>query len=52
MAVRSGTGKIVKFFMDKSKGDNVSKLNAECQQLSDEDIVQLSTGIENGTLTY
>ena len=52
MAVRQGTGKVIKFFMDKSRGDNISGMNAEVAELTDKDLAQLTKGIEDGTLTY
>jgi hypothetical protein len=50
--VRQGTGKIIKYFMDKTNGDTISKLNAEIEGLTDDDVCQLAGGIEDGSLTY
>jgi hypothetical protein len=50
--MRSGTGKVLKYFMDKSVGDTISSVNKEIDELTDNDLAQLVEGITNETLTY
>jgi hypothetical protein len=51
MAVRPGTGLIVKFFKEGGT-KTTSQVMAEVNDLTDSDIVELSDGISDGSLTY
>lgn len=48
---RAGAAKIIKY-MGKRPGQGLAEMAEELKELTDLDIEQLRTGIENGTLTY
>jgi len=48
--VRKGTGKVLKHF--RIGNEPMTKLKDEISELSDADLEQLVTGIENETFTY
>ena len=50
MAVRPGTGKLVKFF--RIGTEPMQGLMSEVEQLTDNDVTQLAAGIESGSLNY
>jgi hypothetical protein len=51
MAVRPGTGMVVKYF--KEGGDlPMTKVMAEVDHLTDKDLIELVAGITDGSLNY
>jgi hypothetical protein len=50
MAVRPGTGMVVKFF--KRSGESVTDVMSEVNALTDKDLAQLVQGISDDTLNY
>lgn len=43
---------VAEFFMDKSKGDTLSKFSTEWKELDDKSKVQIKAGIGDGSLNY
>lgn len=52
MAVRKGTGAVVKFFKDDRRGDTMQSVMAEVSELTDADLADLVKGLSDGSLTY
>lgn len=50
-ATRAGAAKIIKF-MGKRTGQTLDETVREFKELTDDDVEQLRSGIENETLTY